>query len=69
MEDLLGGGHFGRYHDGKKRPPGVWSGRWHSFKRAVHRSLSMISLSPQHFMLMPLHKLLTRIKLTFRRNR
>ena len=69
MEDLLGGGHFGRYHDGKKRPPGVWSGRWHSFKRAVHRSLSMISLSPQHFMLMPLHKLLNRIKLTFRRNR
>lgn len=68
LKDLLGGGHFGRYHGGKKRPPGIWSGRWYSFKRAIQRSVSMIELSPQHFMLLPIHKLLIRIKLTLRRN-
>ena len=66
MKDLLGGGHFGRYHNGKKRPPGVWSGRWYSFKSAIHRTLSMYSLSPQHFMLLPIHKLWIRFKLTLR---
>ena len=68
IKDLLGGGHFGRYHGKKKRPPGVWSGRWHSFKLAVHRSVSLTSLSPQHFMLLPIHKLLIRIKLTLRKS-
>ena len=66
MKDLLRGGHFGRYHGKKKRPSGIWSGRWHSFKLAIHRTLSMFSLSPQHFMLLPIHKVWIRFKLTLK---
>ena len=66
IKDLLGGCHFGRYYAPKKRPPGVWSGRWFSFKRTVNCSISMTSLSPQHFILLPFYKLMTRIKFTLR---
>jgi hypothetical protein len=68
MEDLLHGGHFGQYRPGKMRPTGLWSGRWHSYKQTIRRSLTMGSLSPEHIPLLPLYKLKNRIKLTFRKN-
>ena len=68
MEDLLLGGHFGTHRLGKKRPTGTWSGRWHSYKQTTRRSLTMASLSPEHIPLLPVYKLMTRVKLTFRKN-
>lgn len=68
MEDLLHGGHFGMHRPGKKRPGGIWSGRWHSYKQTTRRSLTMGTLSPEHIPLLPVYKLMTRIKLTFRGN-
>ncbi len=68
MEDLLHGGHFGKHRPGKKRPTGTWSGRWHSYKQTTRRSLTMRTLSPEHIPLLPLYKLMTRMKLTFRKN-
>lgn len=64
MEDLLQGGHFGKHRPGQERPPGVWSGRWHSFRCTLHRSMAMVPLSPAHLPLLPIHKVLTRLKLT-----
>ena len=68
MEDLLHGGHFGQYRPGKMRPTGLWSGRWHSYKQTIRRSLTMASLSPEHIPLLPIYKLKDRIKLTFQKN-
>ena len=67
MEDLLHGGHFGMHRPGKKRPGGIWSGRWHSYKQTTRRSLTMASLSPEHIPLLPIYKLMTRISITIRR--
>lgn len=67
-EDLLHGGHFGKHRPGKMRPKGTWSGRWHSYKQTTRRSLTMGTLSPEHIPLLPFYKLMTRMKLTFRKN-
>lgn len=68
MEDLLHGGHFGKHRPGKKRPTGTWSGRWHSYKQTTRRSLRMGTFSPEHIPLLPVYKLMTRMKLIFWKN-
>lgn len=66
MVDVLRGGNFGQYRPGKKRPSGVWSGRWHSFTRNIVRTITMASVAPSHILVLPFLKLYTRIKLTLR---
>lgn len=66
MVDVLRGGNFGQHRPGKRRPSGVWSGRWHSFKRNLVRTITMASVAPSHILVMPFLKLYNRIKITMR---
>lgn len=62
--DLLRGGNFGQNRPGKKRPSGVWSGRWHSLTRNIVRAIAMAPVAPSHILVMPFVKLCKRIKIT-----
>lgn len=64
MGDILQGAHFGRHHPGKKRPSGVWSGRWHGYQRTLHRTIKLWPVAPAHIVPLPFTKLYRRVRLT-----
>ncbi len=64
IKDILEGGHFGRYHPGRKRPCGLWAGRAHAYLATVKRSVKLVRIAPKHILLLPYTKLIHRIKLT-----
>lgn len=64
MKDILDAGHFGFYRPGKKRPRAKWSGRWFSFQYTLKRTAKIFPVAPQHILILPLSKLVNRVKLT-----
>lgn len=62
LEDILSGGNFG-FLRSIKRTYNIWPDRWNSFTFTIKRTIKIAKISPNHILIMPYLKLLTRIKL------
>jgi len=66
IADILDSGNFGFHKPGKKRPKEKMRGMWFSYKVTVRRSLKFGALSPEHSRILPVTKLIHRLKIGFR---
>lgn len=62
MEDIIAGGHFGRYRPGRKDPGSLWGGRWNWYKKTVIRMRKFVGMAPSHIRFLPFTRLWRRIK-------
>ncbi len=66
INDILEGGNFGFHRPGDKRPQEKMRGMWFSYKTTVRRSLKFGLLSPAHCLILPVTKLIRRLKIGFK---
>lgn len=66
IEDVLNSGNFGFHRVGKQRPQEKLRGMWFSYKTTVARSVKFGAIAPQHIRMLPMKKLITRLKIGFR---
>ncbi|MPN07501.1 hypothetical protein SDC9_154771 [bioreactor metagenome] len=65
IEDIFDGGNFGYHKQGKKRPEEKLNGMWFSFISTIMRSIKFGALSPQHIRILPIVKIINRLKIWF----
>lgn len=65
IEDIFECGNFGFHGDMKKRPKEKIRGLWFSYTLTLKRTLKFCSLSPEHILLLPYWKLITRLRIGF----
>lgn len=63
IKDILNSGNFGFHKPGKKRPKDKIVGMWYSFVSTIKRSIKFGLLSPQHCGILPIKKLMYRLKI------
>lgn len=66
IEDVLNSGNFGFHRVGKQRPQEKLRGMWFSYKTTVARSVKFGAIAPQHIRMLPMKKLINRLKIGFR---
>lgn len=66
MKDIMESGNFGFHRPGKKRPKEKMQGMWFSYKTTIRRSIQFGKLSPEHCRILPLTKLMNRLKIGFK---
>lgn len=65
IEDIFYCGNFGYHKQGNKRPEEKVKGMWYSFVSTIRRSNKFGSLSPQHIRILPIVKIINRLKIWF----
>ncbi|MDD3035074.1 MAG: nucleotidyltransferase family protein [Bacteroidales bacterium] len=65
VEDIFESGNFGFHGDMKKRPKENIRGLWFSYTFTLKRTLKFCTLSPEHILLLPYWKLITRLRIGF----
>jgi hypothetical protein len=65
MHDIMESGNFGFHKPGKKRPKEKLAGMWFSYVGTIKRSIKFGSISPQHCAVLPLTRLIYRLKKEF----
>lgn len=65
IEDIFNGGNFGYHKQGKRRPEEKLNGMWYSFRTTIKRSNKFGSLSPQHIRILPVVKIINRLRIGF----
>lgn len=63
IEDILHSGNFGFHRPGKQRPKEKLQGMWFSFKTTIGRSKKFGVISPEHSKILPIVKLINRLKI------
>ena len=66
IADILHSGNFGFHRPGKQRPKEKMRGMWFSYKTTVRRSIKFGAIAPEHIKLLPLNKLINRLKIGFK---
>ncbi len=66
MEDIFDSGNFGFHKTGKQRPEEKMQGMWFSYKSTIRRSIRFGGLSPGHSRILPVTKLVRRMKIGFK---
>ncbi len=66
IEDILHSGNFGFHRPGKQRPKEKLQGMWFSFKTTIGRSKKFGVISPEHSKILPVVKLMNRLKIGFK---
>ena len=66
ITDILESGNFGYHRPGKKRPKEKISGMWFSYKTTIQRSIKFGPISPEHSRILPVTKLINRLKNGFK---
>ena len=64
--DILDSGNFGFHRSGKQRPKEKLQGMWFSYKTTIRRSKRFGVISPEHSRILPVVKLLNRLKIGFK---
>lgn len=64
--DILHSGNFGFHKPGKQRPKEKLRGMWFSYKTTIRRSLKFGVISPEHSRILPVKKLINRMKIGFK---
>ena len=65
ITDILHSGNFGFHRPGKQRPKEKLRGMWFSYKTTVRRSIKFGAIAPEHIRLLPVKKLINRLKIGF----
>lgn len=63
IEDILESGNFGFHRPGKKRPKEKLRGMWFSYKTIIRRSRKFGVISPEHSRILPVVRLINRLKI------
>lgn len=66
ISDILESGNFGFHRPGKKRPKEKLRGMWFSYKTIIRRSIKFGAISPQHSRILPVKRLINRLKIGFK---
>ncbi len=66
IADILDGGNFASYRPGKQRPNERLRSLWFSFKTNIQRSIKFGAISPEHIRILPLTKLMNRMRVGFK---
>ena len=65
IADILHSGNFGFHRPGKQRPKEKFRGMWFSYKTTIRRSIKFGLISPEHSRILPVTKLINRLKIGF----
>ena len=63
--DILHSGNFGFHRPGKQRPKEKFRGLWFSYKTTIQRAKKFGVISPEHSRILPVVKLINRLKIGF----
>ena len=63
--DILHSGNFGFHRPGKQRPKEKFRGLWFSYKTTIRRANKFGVISPEHSRILPVVKLINRLKIGF----
>lgn len=66
ISDILESGNFGFHRPGKKRPKEKLRGMWFSYKTIIRRSIKFGVISPEHSRILPVKRLINRLKIGFK---